>query len=225
MSEGKEGKKEGKEEQQGAEENEAQADSSVKEETKTPAPAKAVQKPTEQPAEEKVEKKEPEKRPAAEKKKKKKAAPAEADEAQQEKSVAEAQTAEAQTDEQTGARKAIEQIIHLTSELKMKYMPELRKALEEKFEVTAAAPIAVAAAAPAEAEKAEKTTFDVVLTEVGERKIQVIKAVRSITNLGLRDAKGVVDSAPRSVKEGVSKDEAEQIKAALEEAGAGVEIR
>ncbi len=184
-----------------------------KQETEAPAPAKGA---------EKAEKKEPEKPPAAEKKKKKsraRAGPAKKEKAEP----------ETQTDEPAGATKAIEQIIELVGELKVKYMPDLRKALEEKFEVTAAsaAPVAVAAlgAAPAEAEKEEKTTFDVVLTEVGERKIQVIKAVRSITDLGLRDAKGVVDSAPRPVKEGVTKDEAEQVKAALEEAGAAAEIR
>ncbi len=125
------------------------------------------------------------------------------------------------------AQKVIAQITTLIGDLKMKYLPELRKALEEKFEVTAAAPMMAMAAlgGAVEAKEEEQTSFDVVLTGIGDHKIQVIKAVRAVTSLGLREAKGVVDSAPQPVKEGVSKEEAEQTKAALEEAGAIVEIK
>ena len=107
---------------------------------------------------------------------------------------------------------------------------ELKKAIEEEWGVTAAAP-AAAAAAPAggggdgAAAAEEQTAFDVVLTGVGDKKIQVIKVVRAITGLGLKEAKDVVDGAPGPVKEGVAKDEADSIKAQLEEAGASVEIK
>jgi large subunit ribosomal protein L7/L12 len=103
---------------------------------------------------------------------------------------------------------------------------ELKKKIEEEWGITAAAPVAVAAAggaAPAEAE--EKTAFDVVLTGAGQQKIQVIKVVRAITGLGLKEAKDLVDSAPKPVKEGVAQDEADSIKAQLEEAGAEVEVK
>lgn len=103
---------------------------------------------------------------------------------------------------------------------------ELVKEIEEKFGVSAAAPVAVAAA-PATGETAaeEKTDFDVVLTEVGQAKIAVIKAVRTITNLGLKEAKVLVDSAPNAIKENVPLAEAEEVKKALEEAGATVELK
>jgi len=105
---------------------------------------------------------------------------------------------------------------------------ELKNAIEEEWGVTAAAPVAVAAAAPAGdtagAEEAQDS-FDVVLTEVGDKKIQVIKVVRAITGLGLKEAKDVVDGAPGAVKEGVTKDEGEKLKAELEEAGATVELK
>ncbi|HIZ19272.1 MAG TPA: 50S ribosomal protein L7/L12 [Firmicutes bacterium] len=108
-------------------------------------------------------------------------------------------------------------------------LSELVKALEEEFGVSAAAPVAVAAvAAPADGAAAaaeEKTEFDVVLAEVGANKIQVIKAVREITSLGLKEAKELVDGAPKAVKEGVSKDDAEEMKKKLEEAGAKVELK
>lgn len=107
-------------------------------------------------------------------------------------------------------------------------LSELVKALEEEFGVSAAAPVAVAApAADAAAAPAaeEKTEFDVVLAEIGANKIQVIKAVREITSLGLKEAKELVDNAPKPVKEGVSKDEAEELKKKLEDAGAKVEIK
>jgi len=108
---------------------------------------------------------------------------------------------------------------------------ELKKAIEEEWGVTAAAPVAVAApgAAPAAGDGAaadeEKTAFDVVLTAAGDKKIQVIKVVRAVTGLGLKEAKDLVDGAPNTVKEGAAKDEAESIKAQLEEAGAGVELK
>jgi len=106
---------------------------------------------------------------------------------------------------------------------------ELIKDIEEKFGVTAAAPVAVAAgpaaaAAPAEAAE-EKTEFDVVLLSAGEKKIQVIKVVRAITNLGLKEAKDLVDNAPNPIKEGVSKAEAEDVKKQIEEAGGSVELK
>ena len=105
-------------------------------------------------------------------------------------------------------------------------MNDLVKALEEEFGVTAAAPVAVAGAAGAPAEAAEeKTEFDVVLAAVGDKKLDVIKAVREITGLGLKDAKDLVESAPKAVKEGASKAEAEEIKAKLEEAGAKIELK
>jgi len=100
------------------------------------------------------------------------------------------------------------------------------KAFEEKFDVTAAAPVAVAAAgagAPAEEEE-EKTSFDVVLKEIGDKKIQVIKVVRKITSLGLKEAKDLVESAPKAVKEGATKEEAEGIKEELEAVGATVTL-
>ena len=107
---------------------------------------------------------------------------------------------------------------------------ELKKKIEEEWGITAAAPVAVAAAgaAPGAAggEAAEEqTSFDVVLTGAGEKKIQVIKVVRAITSLGLKEAKDLVDGAPNAVKEGVAKDEADSIRAQLEEAGASVEVK
>jgi large subunit ribosomal protein L7/L12 len=110
-------------------------------------------------------------------------------------------------------------------------LSELVKAFEERYGVTAAAPVAVAAAPAASGEGAgaaaaeEKTEFDAVLTDVGANKILVIKAVRELTGLGLKEAKDLVDAAPKAVKEGVAKEEAEQVKEKLAEAGATVEIK
>ncbi|MDI6604420.1 50S ribosomal protein L7/L12 [Aceticella autotrophica] len=105
-------------------------------------------------------------------------------------------------------------------------LAELVKALEEEFGVSAAAPVAVQAAPAAQAAPAEeKTEFDVILTEIGSEKIKVIKVAREITGLGLKEAKDLVEGAPKPVKEGVSKDEANQIKAKFEEVGAKVEIK
>jgi large subunit ribosomal protein L7/L12 len=107
---------------------------------------------------------------------------------------------------------------------------ELKNKLEEEWGVTAAAPVAVAAAAPAAggdgaAAAEEQTAFDVVLAGAGDKKIQVIKVVRAITGLGLKEAKDLVDGAPNAVKEGVNREEADSIKAQLEEAGASVEVK
>jgi len=105
---------------------------------------------------------------------------------------------------------------------------ELKNKIEEEWGITAAAPVAVAAAGGGgggEAAAEEQTAFDVVLTGAGQQKIQVIKVVRAVTGLGLKEAKDLVDSAPQSVKEGVAKDEADTIKGQLEEAGASVEIK
>jgi large subunit ribosomal protein L7/L12 len=123
-----------------------------------------------------------------------------------------------------------EEILDSISNLTVLELSELLKAFEERFGVTAAAPVAVAAAAPAGggggAEEAEeKTSFDVVLTEAGDKKIQVIKEVRGLTSLGLKEAKDLVESAPKAVLEGVSKDDADKAKEALEGAGASVEIK
>ncbi len=119
-------------------------------------------------------------------------------------------------------------IVEDLSKLTVLEAAELSKMLEEKWGVSAAAPVAVAAAggaaAPAEAAE-EKTEFDVVLADFGAQKINVIKEVRAITGLGLKEAKDLVEAAPKPVKEGVSKDEAEKIKAQLEGAGAKVELK
>lgn len=124
---------------------------------------------------------------------------------------------------------ANEQLIEQLEGMTVIQLNELVKELEEKWGVSAAAPAAVGvagggAAGGAEAEE-EKSEFDVVLTEIGGNKIQVIKAVREITSLGLKEAKDLVDSAPKAIKEGVPKDEADAAKAKIEEAGAKVEIK
>jgi large subunit ribosomal protein L7/L12 len=119
-------------------------------------------------------------------------------------------------------------VLSYLEEANMIEVSELVKEIEEKFGVSAAAPVAVASApaAAGEAEAVEeKTEFDVVLTEIGQAKINVIKAVRAITSLGLKEAKELVDSAPKPVKEGISQSEADEIKAKLEEAGATVELK
>ncbi|MFA5700603.1 MAG: 50S ribosomal protein L7/L12 [Desulfuromonas sp.] len=120
-----------------------------------------------------------------------------------------------------------EQVIEFIENMTVLELAGLVKELEDKFGVSAAAPVAVAAGAPAEAAAAaeEQTEFDVVLTGVGDKKINVIKVVRSLTGLGLKEAKELVDGAPNTVKEGASKDEAEDMKKQLEEAGASVELK
>ncbi|MDD4070817.1 MAG: 50S ribosomal protein L7/L12 [Desulfobacterales bacterium] len=119
-----------------------------------------------------------------------------------------------------------EDLIEFIANMSVLDLSELVKELENKFGVSAAAPVAMMAAAPAEAAAAEeKTEFDVVLTAAGDKKIQVIKEVRAITGLGLKDAKDLVDGAPKAVKEAVTKEEAEKFKAQLEAAGAQVELK
>ncbi len=119
-----------------------------------------------------------------------------------------------------------EEILKAIEEMSVIELAELVEALEEKFGVSAAAPAAVAAAPTAEAEQEEEQTeFDVVLVSAGEKKINVIKVVRELTSLGLKEAKALVDEAPKPVKEGVEKDEAEEVKSKLEEAGATVELK
>ena len=120
-----------------------------------------------------------------------------------------------------------EEILDAISEMSVMDVVDLVKLMEEKFGVTAAAPVAAAApAAGGEAASAEEQSeFEIFLAEVGEKKIDVIKAVRAITGLGLKEAKAIVDGAPASVKEGANKDEAEQAKSQLEEAGAKVELK
>ena len=126
---------------------------------------------------------------------------------------------------------ASEKVVNLIEEVKsltVLELSELVKALEEEFGVSAAAPMAVAAApgaAAGEAAEEEKSEFDVIVAGVGARKIKVIKVVREITGLGLKEAKAVVDEAPKAVKENVSKEEAEEIKAKLAEVGATVEFK
>jgi large subunit ribosomal protein L7/L12 len=117
-----------------------------------------------------------------------------------------------------------EQIIEAVKEMTVLELNDLVKAIEEEFGVTAAAPVAVAAAG-GDAGAAEQTEFDVILTSAGGSKINVIKVVREITGLGLKEAKAVVDGAPAPIKEGASKEEAEEAKAKLEEAGASVEVK
>jgi large subunit ribosomal protein L7/L12 len=120
-----------------------------------------------------------------------------------------------------------EQIIDAIAEKSLVEVMELVKAMEEKFGVSAAAPVAVAAgpAAGGEAAAEEKTEFDVVLAAAGSNKVSTIKAVRAITGLGLKEAKDMVESAPQTLKEGVSKEEADKFKKDLEEAGAKVELK
>lgn len=120
-------------------------------------------------------------------------------------------------------------VIEFIANMSVLELSELVKEMEEKFGVSAAAPVAMMAAAPGAGDGAaaaeEKTEFDVILTTSGDKKIQVIKEVRAITGLGLKEAKDLVDGLPKPVKEGVSKDEAEKIKAQLEEAGGQVDIK
>lgn len=123
----------------------------------------------------------------------------------------------------------MQELVETIKNMKVLELVELKKALEEEFGVTAAAPVMAAGAMPgaagaADAEE-EQTEFDVVLTSAGAKKIQVIKVVRQLTSLGLKEAKDLVESAPKSVKEAISKDEAEKVKAQLEEAGAEVELK
>jgi len=121
-----------------------------------------------------------------------------------------------------------EEILETISNMKVMEIVDLVKAMEEKFDVSAAAvaaPVAVAGAADAGAAAEEKTEFDVVMSSFGSNKVAVIKAIRAVTSLGLKEAKDLVESAPAAVKESVSKEDAENIKKQLEEAGATVEVK
>ena len=118
----------------------------------------------------------------------------------------------------------IEQILEAIEQVKVTELNELVKAAEEKFGVSASAPVMVAGAAAGAAAE-EKTEFDVVLANAGASKVKVIKVVREVTGLGLKEAKDLVDNAPKTLKEGVSKEEAEEMKAKLEETGATVEVK
>jgi large subunit ribosomal protein L7/L12 len=116
-------------------------------------------------------------------------------------------------------------VLEAISSMSIMEVVELVKAMEEKFGVSAAAPVAAAAAAPAAAAAEEKTSFNVVMTAFGANKINVIKVIREITGLGLKEAKDMVEGVPSTVKEGISKDDSASIKKKLEEAGATVEIK
>ena len=133
------------------------------------------------------------------------------------------------SDETTVVDEKMEEVVSYIENLTLLQASKLIKVLEERLGVSAAAPVAVAAAAPAGAAAApaeeEKTEFDVVLAAFGEKKIEVIKVVRAITGLGLKEAKDLVEGAPKPIKTGVSKDEAEAVKKQLEEAGAKVEVK
>src|SRR5687767_7745303 len=122
----------------------------------------------------------------------------------------------------------VEEIVEKIAGMTVLELSDLKKALEEKFDVTAAAPMGgmmMAAPAGEAAVAEEKTSFDVILSEIGGAKLQVIKAVRELTGLGLKEAKDVVDGAPGPIKQGVNRDEADKIKAAIEEAGGKVDIK
>jgi large subunit ribosomal protein L7/L12 len=122
---------------------------------------------------------------------------------------------------------AVDKVFESLGTMSVLELVELKKKIEDEWGITAAAPVAAAAAggaAPAAAEE-EKTSFDVVLTAAGQQKIQVIKVVRAVTGLGLKEAKDLVDGAPQPVKEGVNQEEADTVKAQLEEAGATVELK
>jgi len=127
------------------------------------------------------------------------------------------------------AASAVDKVFDELGKMSVLDLVELKKKIEDEWGITAAAPVAVAAAAPAAggdgAAAEEQTAFDVVLTGAGDKKIQVIKVVRAITSLGLKEAKDLVDGAPNPVKEGVNREEADSIKAQLEEAGASVEVK
>ncbi|MBD1382773.1 50S ribosomal protein L7/L12 [Metabacillus arenae] len=118
-----------------------------------------------------------------------------------------------------------EQIIDAIKEMTVLDLNDLVKAIEEEFGVTAAAPVAVAGGAAGGEAAAEQTEFDVILEAAGGQKIKVIKAVREITGLGLKEAKELVDNTPKPIKEGIAKEEAEELKAKLEEVGASVEVK
>ena len=146
----------------------------------------------------------------------------------EEKAQEKAEKTEKKTTKAVKGNGQVDSVLGSIEKMTVLELSELVKAIEDRFGVTAAAPVAVAAAAPgapAADGGEEKTDFDVVLTEIGDKKIQVIKVVRAVTSLGLKEAKDLVDGAPKSVKEGVQKEEAEDVKKQLEEVGATVEIK
>ena len=156
----------------------------------------------------------------------------EAEEKKEEKKEQEAKASkqEKRKDEKTPQSKNVGKVLDAVKEMTVMELAQLVKALEEEFGVTAAAPVVAAAPGAAQAAQAaqpaeEKSEFNVVLASFGSNKIQVIKVVRAITGLGLKEAKDLVESAPSAVKEGVSKEEAEGVKRQLEEAGATVELK
>ncbi|MFD0051551.1 50S ribosomal protein L7/L12 [Actinomycetes bacterium NPDC127524] len=118
-----------------------------------------------------------------------------------------------------------DQIIEAVKNMTVLELNDLVKAIEEEFGVTAAAPVAMGGGAAAGGAAEEQTEFDVILASAGDQKIKVIKAVREITGLGLKEAKELVDNTPKAIKEGVSKEEAEEVKGKLEEVGANVEVK
>lgn len=151
-----------------------------------------------------------------------------AEEKKEETTVKEEVKKESKPKAKAGVKISKEDLIEAIKSMSVLEISDLVKELEEVFGVSAAAPVAVAAAAPGAAEAApaeEKTSFDVILASTGDKKIQVIKEVRALTSLGLKEAKDLVDGAPKPVKEGVSKEEADKVKAQLEGAGATVEIK
>ena len=123
------------------------------------------------------------------------------------------------------AKLSADELIDAFKEMTLVELSDFVKKFEDEFDVEASAPVAVAAAAPGAAAPAEEAEFDVVLSAIGDKKIQVIKAVKAITNLGLADAKALVDGAPKTVLEGAKKEDADKAKAQLEEAGATVELK
>ena len=123
------------------------------------------------------------------------------------------------------ASEKIQQILDMVKEMSVLELSELVKAFEDEFGVSASAPVAMAAAPAAAPAAEEQTEFDVILTGAGASKLQVIKVVREVTGLGLKEAKEVVDNAPKAIKEGISKEQAEELKTKLTEAGAEVELK
>ncbi len=152
-------------------------------------------------------------------------------EKKQEEKTAEKKTKAKTSSKASGGNGQVESMLEMIENMTVLELSNLVKAIEERFGVTAQAPVVAAAvggpAAPAAGEAAgeEKSEFDVILSSAGDKKIQVIKVVRSVTDLGLKEAKDLVDSAPKPVKEGISKEEAEDLKKKLEEVGATVEIK
>lgn len=120
---------------------------------------------------------------------------------------------------------SVDDFVEMFGQYTVLELAEINEKLKDKYNISAAAPVAVAAAAPGAAEEEEQTEFDVILKEAGSQKIKVIKEVRALTDLGLKEAKDLVDSAPKAIKEGISKEEAEKVRDQLEAVGGVVEIK